>query len=97
MACQSHLEGNVFFNGPRGSININDGFGGGNLITRNVLFNFLRGSYQSGCFFILYDCPHLNLCCLWFEMCLKGIGEGGRVVRYGLLWKIYENIKAQDR
>ena len=43
MACLSHLEGNVFFNGPRGSININDGFGGGNVITGNVLFNFLRG------------------------------------------------------
>eukprot|EP00794_Sanderia_malayensis_P005521 gene5521-6206_t len=48
IACQSHIEGNVFFNGPRGSININDGFGGGNTITKNVLFNFVRETFDHG-------------------------------------------------
>ena len=35
-------EGNIFFNGPRAAINLNDGFGGGNFISRNVLFNTCR-------------------------------------------------------
>ena len=37
------MQGNVFFNGPRAGININDGFGGGNQIQNNLLFNFVRG------------------------------------------------------
>ena len=42
-ACDSLVQGNVFFNGPRAGININDGFGGGNQIQNNLLFNFVRG------------------------------------------------------
>ena len=37
------MEGNVLFNGPRAGININDGFGGGNSIDNNLIFNFVRG------------------------------------------------------
>lgn len=33
---------NVFFNGPRAGINVNDGFGGGHDISRNVGFNLVR-------------------------------------------------------
>lgn len=32
------------FNGPRAGINVNDGFGGGNQIEKNLLFNFVRGN-----------------------------------------------------
>jgi hypothetical protein len=32
---------NVFFNGPRAGVNINDGFGGGHEISRNVGFNMV--------------------------------------------------------
>lgn len=41
------------FNGPRAGININDGFGGGNQIENNLLFNFVRGST------FLYPCGSL--------------------------------------
>lgn len=33
---------NVFFNGPRAGININDDFAGGSLIARNLAFNLVR-------------------------------------------------------
>lgn len=38
------------FNGPRAGINFNDGFGGGNNVTNNVLFNFCRESGDHGPF-----------------------------------------------
>ena len=50
MACQSELRGNVFFNGPRAGVNFNDGFGGGNVMTRNLLFNYVRETGDHGPF-----------------------------------------------
>ena len=47
---QTTLADNIFFNGPRAGINFNDGFGGGNTIARNVLFNFCRESSDHGPF-----------------------------------------------
>ena len=38
----SVLDGNIAFNGPRAGVNFNDGMGGNNTVTRNVLFNFCR-------------------------------------------------------
>jgi len=49
-ACASTVEGNIFFNMPRAAININDGFGGGTLIQRNLLFNTCRESGDHGPF-----------------------------------------------
>ncbi|XP_047122603.1 uncharacterized protein LOC101236102 isoform X1 [Hydra vulgaris] len=42
------IDSNVFFNGPRAGININDGFGGGNMIQNNLLFNFVRETDDHG-------------------------------------------------
>ena len=50
LACQTTLSGNVFFNGPRAGINFNDGFGGGNLVERNVVFNMVRETGDHGPF-----------------------------------------------
>ena len=36
---QALIKGNVFFNGPRAGINSNDGFGGGDEITENLVFS----------------------------------------------------------
>lgn len=41
---------NVVFNGPRAGININDGFGGGHDISRNVAFNMVRETSDHGPF-----------------------------------------------
>jgi len=49
-SCQTTLMGNIFFNGPRALININDGFGGGNEITQNLLFNANRETTDHGPF-----------------------------------------------
>ena len=50
LACQTDLIGNVFFNGPRAGINFNDGFGGGNLIENNLVFNMVRETGDHGPF-----------------------------------------------
>lgn len=39
----------ICFNGPRAGFNVNDGFGGGNNITHNLLFNMCRGGCQLSC------------------------------------------------
>ena len=41
MSANVTAEENVFFNGPRAGINMNDGFGGGHDISRNVGFNLV--------------------------------------------------------
>jgi hypothetical protein len=50
VACQTTIRGNVFFNGPRAGINFNDGFGGGNLVENNLLFNMVRETGDHGPF-----------------------------------------------
>lgn len=47
-ACLTRAEGNVLFNGPRAMINVNDGFGGGNNITGNSIYNTCRQSGDHG-------------------------------------------------
>ena len=41
---QTTIVGNLLFNGPRAAINHDDGFGGGNNISGNALFNWCRDS-----------------------------------------------------
>lgn len=45
---RNHLEGNIVYNGPRAHINFNDGFLGGSLVTRNLVFNSCRESSDHG-------------------------------------------------
>eukprot|EP00730_Choanoeca_flexa_P018055 TRINITY_DN8757_c0_g1_i1.p1 TRINITY_DN8757_c0_g1~~TRINITY_DN8757_c0_g1_i1.p1 ORF type:complete len:906 (+),score=246.00 TRINITY_DN8757_c0_g1_i1:1-2718(+) len=47
---QTYLHGNVFFNGPRAGINFNDGFGGGDELSRNLVFSTCRESGDHGPF-----------------------------------------------
>jgi len=48
VTAQTTLKGNVFFNGPRAALNFNDGFGGGDEITENLLLNTCRESSDHG-------------------------------------------------
>eukprot|EP00928_Gymnodinium_smaydae_P025336 TRINITY_DN20214_c0_g1_i1.p1 TRINITY_DN20214_c0_g1~~TRINITY_DN20214_c0_g1_i1.p1 ORF type:complete len:1042 (+),score=101.64 TRINITY_DN20214_c0_g1_i1:41-3127(+) len=47
-SCLTTLDSNVAFNQPRAAINFNDGFGGGNNVTRNLLFNTCRETSDHG-------------------------------------------------
>eukprot|EP00928_Gymnodinium_smaydae_P024558 TRINITY_DN19838_c1_g1_i1.p1 TRINITY_DN19838_c1_g1~~TRINITY_DN19838_c1_g1_i1.p1 ORF type:complete len:805 (-),score=72.35 TRINITY_DN19838_c1_g1_i1:236-2650(-) len=47
---QSTISGNVFFNGPRAGINFNDGFGGGDVLSYNLVFSTCRESGDHGPF-----------------------------------------------
>lgn len=44
------LHNNICFNGPRAGVNFNDGFGGGNVLSQNLLFNMCRESGDHGPF-----------------------------------------------
>merc|ERR1712232_1523237 len=45
---ESTIHGNVFFNGPRAGINFNDGFGGGDEVSENLVFSACRESGDHG-------------------------------------------------
>jgi len=47
-SCQTTITGNLFFNMPRAAINFNDGFGGGNIVSNNFIFNTCRESGDHG-------------------------------------------------
>ena len=46
--CNATIEENLFYNMPRAAINLNDGFGGGNVIEKNLIFNTCRESGDHG-------------------------------------------------
>lgn len=50
VAALSRVEDNVHFNGPRAGINMNDGFGGGDLLKGNLITNCVRESGDHGPF-----------------------------------------------
>ena len=50
LSTQTTFTRNIFFNGPRAGININDGLGGGNLIKKNIGFNMVRETGDHGVF-----------------------------------------------
>ena len=47
-AAKTMVRNNVMFNMPRAAINFNDGMGGGDVVTRNLLFNTCRESGDHG-------------------------------------------------
>jgi hypothetical protein len=48
VACHNNVTNNVMYNGPRAGINLNDGFGGGDLISGNLIFNQVRETNDHG-------------------------------------------------
>eukprot|EP00937_MAST-01D_sp_MAST-1D-sp2_P005490 g5490.t1 len=48
VTAQTQLQDNIFFNGPRAAFNFNDGFGGGDDISGNLLLNTCRESSDHG-------------------------------------------------
>jgi hypothetical protein len=48
VTAETVFEHNVHFNGPRAGININDGFGGGDIFRHNLLLNCVRESGDHG-------------------------------------------------
>ena len=58
----TRAEGNLMFNMPRAAINLNDGLGGGNNITSNLIFNTCRQSGDHGPIVSVLDGVALGLC-----------------------------------
>ena len=50
LSAQTNFSYNIFFNGPRAGVNVNDGFGGGNFFSRNLGFNLVRETGDHGVF-----------------------------------------------
>jgi hypothetical protein len=49
-ACQTVIDRNIFYNGPRAHINFNDQFGGANQVTHNLVFNSCRETADHGAY-----------------------------------------------
>eukprot|EP00038_Savillea_parva_P003318 m.124062 g.124062 ORF g.124062 m.124062 type:complete len:935 (-) comp11141_c0_seq2:3094-5898(-) len=49
-SCQTTIDKNIFFNGPRANINFNDFFGGDNVVSSNLVFNSCRETADHGPF-----------------------------------------------
>jgi len=70
------LDGNIAFNGPRAGVNFNDGMGGNNTVTRNVLFNFCRwgGRGEGGwCVFVMCVCQREQRPCQFQQLGPSGL------------------------
>eukprot|EP00912_Choanoflagellata_sp_UC4_P000575 UC4_evm2s355 len=48
VTAETELQDNIFYNGPRAAFNFNDGFGGGDDISGNLLLNCVRESSDHG-------------------------------------------------
>ena len=48
LSANASIVDNVCYNGPRAGVNVNDGFGGGNLFQGNVVFNSVRETGDHG-------------------------------------------------
>jgi len=48
LACGVTLEDSVLYSGPRAGVNINDGFCGGHVLQRNVIFDWVRETQDHG-------------------------------------------------
>eukprot|EP01084_Bolivina_argentea_P066968 122068_1 len=49
-SCSNYIAKNIFFNGPRGGIQFNDGFGGGTKMIQNLFFDICREAGDHGPF-----------------------------------------------
>jgi len=61
LAYKTTLKDNVCYNGPRAGVNFNDGFGGGNLMEGNLIFNMVRETGDHGPFNSWDRQPYLTL------------------------------------
>jgi len=60
LTAKTTIKNNIIFNGPRAGINVNDGFGRGNEVTENLLFNQCRESGDHGPFNSWDRIPYLT-------------------------------------
>ena len=72
-SAQNHVHSNIVYNGPRAHLNNNDGFGGGQLIENNLVFNSCRESGDHGPF---------NS---WFVQCFAARAQAGLRAKRRLL------------
>jgi len=107
-AAESLIEGNVVFNLGRAGFNYNDGFGGGDNITQNVLFNTCRESSDHGPINSWDRQPFLTTVkngTATTEMAFRNVWRNFIIANYGgakevdnddgsLFWNIHSNFMA---
>jgi len=105
---ESLIKHNVVFNLARAGINFNDGFGGGDNITENVLFNTCRESSDHGPINSWDRQPFLTTIrngTATTEMAFRNVWRNIIIANYGgskevdnddgsLFWKVYSNFMA---
>ena len=98
--------GNVFFNGPRAGLNFNDGFGGGDLVERNLLANCVRESGDHGPWNSWDRIPYVtNIGMVPDPSSPTGYADAGgapsvvptwRTIRHNLIFDVYNSQEGID-
>lgn len=60
LTAATHLESNVFFNGPHSAVDFNDGFGGGEEVVGNLMFNFNKQTWAHGVINVWERAPYIS-------------------------------------
>ena len=66
LTAATHFESNVFFNGPHAAVNFNDGFGGGDTVVGNLMFNWNRQTFAHGVINV-WERLVISIYCLFFS------------------------------
>jgi hypothetical protein len=74
LTANTTLKDNVCYNGPRAGVNFNDGFGGNNMMTGNLIFNQVRETGDHGPFNSWDRQPYLTM---------NGVNDGYSVAAKG--------------
>mmetsp|Transcript_13516 Transcript_13516/g.34497 ORF Transcript_13516/g.34497 Transcript_13516/m.34497 type:complete len:957 (-) Transcript_13516:26-2896(-) len=92
VAAQTLVTGNVHFNGPRAGINLNDGFGGGDVVERNLLLNCVRESGDHGPINSWDRVPYITN----FRNGQPSIIPSTRIIRRNLIYGLFNSQEDVD-
>ena len=91
LQAESVVRGNVLYNTPRSGITFNDGFGGGDLVANNLIFNTNRETSDTGNIYTYNRLPFVTSVRNGIPSLLpatRNITRNWFIVNYGSIWGI---------
>jgi hypothetical protein len=92
VSAETHIANNVHFNGPRAGINMNDGFGGGDIVENNLLSNLVRESGDHGPFNSWDRLPYITT----IATGKPSVIPAWRHIRHNFIVSLYSSQEAVD-